>query len=102
PLILRAEVRHGESNTHLASYGRQANKLLPPIKRVGVNIVPGRTDLTLRTFHGLESGNWIALFLGFFNLLGIGSFVFLLPSKGGCQSFSSLNAGLNEQVAYQF
>src|SRR2546429_1450984 len=65
PLVLCAKCWHGKGDAHLANYCGQAGGLLLPIKCVGVDVVSGRANLTLRAFHGLELRDLISLLLGF-------------------------------------
>jgi len=100
-LIFGAEMRRREGDAHLAACGRESNRLPLPVESIGMNVVSGWTKFTSRAFHGFELRNWIALLLRLFNFLGIGIFMFLLPSEGTRKSFSCFDTGLDKKIADQ-
>ncbi len=99
--ILATPMRHGEGNSQLASTTREPDRLPIPVKRVGVDIVANRTEVTLWHLDRLELRDGFATLPGFGDLLLIGRFVLLLPGKCTLEGFRGFYASLNEMVRHQ-
>jgi len=100
-LILGLPSGNSKGNTHLATGGREPSRLLCPIKRVGVDVIPRSTKLAGRTLHWLELRGWFAILESLLDSLGMSSLMLLFPSKSTGKGFSGFDTGLDEQITHQ-